>query len=288
MNLFKPWYLRRPSQVARRIAFAVSPTKEKLEISLPWKSKLLVNPNEAIGRGIATTGVWELAVTETIWRLSNDNCLMVDVGANIGYITTLMMRRNCHGAVISVEPHPTVFQELKRNVGLNSASQPACQVELHNIALGSAPGTGVLTEPGGFGSNRGVAYISALAMEGSGIRCSLETLDGILAGRNCRLLKLDVEGYELEVLKGASGSLASRSIEHIVFEDHNGAFSPVCELLRKFDYSIFQIDWTLRGPVAGESLHTRAWESPNFLATLNRQEMFERCLKPGWECLRGR
>src|SRR4051812_45060416 len=89
--LNKPHYVFRPTQLGRRFAGVFRRrTSGPQVVRLPWGLDLNVLPDEAIGASIARTGVFELHVSETIWRLLDRGELAVDVGANIGYMTSLM------------------------------------------------------------------------------------------------------------------------------------------------------------------------------------------------------
>lgn len=111
--LTKPEYLLRPSQFGRRIIEFLVPRTGIQAVSLPWDMDIWVDPEEAIGRAIVRAGVFELAVTETLWRLTDPGDLAVDVGANIGYMSSVLARRcGPAGSVRVFEPHPGNFKGL--------------------------------------------------------------------------------------------------------------------------------------------------------------------------------
>jgi hypothetical protein len=124
---------------------------------------------------------------------------------------------------------------------------------------------------------------------GSTLGITLSTIDEALGGESAAVLKLDVEGHELEALRGAARSLESRRIRHILFEDHGGAGSEVVRLLGAAGYRVFSVGWSMRGPElvpAEESGAGRAWEAPNFLATLDAGFAVQSCAPRGWSVLR--
>ena len=123
---------------------------------------------------------------------------VVDVGANIGSLSLLAsVLTGEEGRVLAVEPHPRIFQFQRQNIALNHAPQ----VEAHNVALGEA--TGQLH----FTNDRSDDQNHVLNDDG-GIVIPVTTLDTLAAGLpNITLLKIDVEGYELSVLNGASKTL---------------------------------------------------------------------------------
>ena len=61
--------------------------------------------------------MYETEVTESLWRLARVGDLAVDVGANIGYMTSILaVKAGARGKINSFEPHPTIFQRLRLNV----------------------------------------------------------------------------------------------------------------------------------------------------------------------------
>ena len=120
---------------------------------------------------------------------------VVDVGASTGMYTLAFGKRvGPSGKVIAFEPDPRNFEVLRAHVALNGLEG---RVEPVRAAVGSAPGT--LS----FSTGKG-AYSHVTAAPGTDVvRVECLTLDRALAGRRVDLLKIDVEGYEEEVLRGA-------------------------------------------------------------------------------------
>jgi len=123
----------------------------------------------------------------------------VDVGANIG---ALAMHASAlvgdTGRVVAVEAHPRTAGFLRANVELNRRSN----VTVLNFAVGERNGTLRFTDVKSDEKN-GV-------VESGGMEVQVRTLDDLLGGTPgpIRLLKLDVEGYELNVLRGGGAVLA--------------------------------------------------------------------------------
>src|SRR5687767_12151125 len=55
----------------------------------PWGNLMEIDTNETIGNAIFSTGIYDLALSETLWRLIQPGDFVLDVGANIGFITSL-------------------------------------------------------------------------------------------------------------------------------------------------------------------------------------------------------
>jgi hypothetical protein len=105
------------------------------------------------------------------------------------------------------------------------------------------------------------------------------------------VLKLDVEGFEPQVLEGAAHALEARRIKHIIYEDHSPADSAVAPILAAAGYRLFSLGWSMRGPrvepIAAGALAAR-YEAPNFIATLAADEVLTRCGPKGWLALQRR
>lgn len=128
-------------------------------------------------------------------RLLSPGMTVVDVGANIGYY--LLLAKQCCGTpsrVICIEPSQENLPELKATIARNALSN----VVLHEVALGDADGEiGLRT-----GINSGV-------VEGNGgeYRVPVRRLDRLVAEK-VDFIKIDVEGFEGQVLSGAEALIA--------------------------------------------------------------------------------
>jgi FkbM family methyltransferase len=287
-QILKPWFIYQPGQLVRRslVELRFQPDGY-VPLKTSWGAKIIANPTRTIGRSIQTTGVHELAVSEALARLVNVGDTVIDAGANVGYMTVLAgLAAGPTGQVLSFEPHPEIHAILQKNMTIAIEQQAIAAIELYQVALGDQLGRAELQLPDDFETNDGIAQIIPAGMANStSITVQVTTLDDVLDDRLASVLKLDVEGFEIQVLKGATRLLARQCIRHIVFEDHNVAESAVVAALRQAGYHLFSIGWALRGPTiqpldAG-SLAT-AYESPNFVATLAPNEVLARWRQPGW------
>ncbi|MBU3888498.1 FkbM family methyltransferase [Methylosinus sporium] len=153
---------------------------------------------------------------QTLFTLLNKGDVYVDIGANVGSLLfTAKHIVGVAGLAIGVEPHPRIFGYLKSNAQLNSAD-----VILYNVAIGSRMGRLNL-------SDSVTDEMNAVQPEDKGgISIEAQTLDDLLYRiEKIDLLKIDVEGYELEVLKGAASVLdRTRMIYFESWIRHSRAF----------------------------------------------------------------
>lgn len=294
--LNKPEYWFRPSQIMRKLhRRPESHEAGSQQVALPWGDDLLVSAREAIGRNILNLGVHELVVSEVLWRLAEPGETCLDLGANLGYMTSLLSARvGSLGRVHAFEPHPDVFAALKGNVA-NFANKDA--VTIYDNAIGADDGVADLFESAEFEGNEGTS--SLLAENGQGFsrlpkhRVALRRLDSLFgADVSIGLMKIDVEGAELDVFRGANGLLAGHRVRDIVWEDHAVFPSESARVLSQRGYRIFQFAKKILGPWLWEpGLDEQArklpWETPNYLATLDPRRAESRLRARGWYCLRG-
>ncbi len=132
----------------------------------------------------------------------------VDVGANMGSYTVLA-RSVCQACTVSYEPVPVTFRRLQDNLQLNNALDERSR--LVNAAVGSAPGTLRMSE-GQDAMNHVARPDEAAALE-----VPVVTLDEDLFATPL-LMKVDVEGFETEVFRGARRHLANPALRAIIVE----------------------------------------------------------------------
>src|SRR3954463_12297143 len=91
-RLNKPELFFQPRRLLGRIFNSPLSAKEPTEViaRTSWGEELYVSPNDGIGRSILLYGVYDLVVTEVLWRLAEPDRFCVDVGANIGDTLILM------------------------------------------------------------------------------------------------------------------------------------------------------------------------------------------------------
>ena len=293
-RLWKPWFVYQPTRLVRRAVTSLFPPSRGYAcLRTSWGVGIIADPSRAIGHSIVTTGVYDIAVSEALARLISPGDTVVDAGANVGYMTVLAsVVAGPGGRVLSFEPHPALFAIAQRNVASVRERFDVARTDLHQMALGDRPGTAHLQIPPDFESNDGTARIGEPAVAGNqSLAVQVETLDNVLDGEAVTVLKLDVEGFELQVVHGCCRALADRRVRHIVFEDHKIGESEVVRDLRRTAYHVFSLGWSWRGlrvqPVDGGRLATE-YEAPSFIATLEPDEVLARCSPAGWLVLSDR
>jgi FkbM family methyltransferase len=172
-----------------------------------------------IGRSLDLYGEWAESELELLGLLIRAGDTVVDVGANLGTHTTFFAQRvGPSGRVIAFEPQRVVFQMLCANLALNGLTN----VHAHPAAAGRVAGMidvpeVAYAEPGNHGGVS-LAAPSTGAPGATGASVPLLALDDLGLDR-CRVLKIDVEGMELEVLEGGRALVAAA--RPIVYVENN-------------------------------------------------------------------
>jgi FkbM family methyltransferase len=169
-----------------------------------------------------------------VWRRAlRDGGLFVDVGANVGSYTILAAELGAE--VIAVEPAADTFALLSENIALNGYPVRAVRA-----AAGSQRGTARFTS--------GLDAGNRLAVDGPAVT-ELVTVDSLVGDRRVHGMKVDVEGFEADVLHGAARALAERRIGLIQLEWNEASWSavgtdrrPVAELLAGYGYRLYRPD----------------------------------------------
>ncbi len=285
-----------PAQIWRRVArvFGGAPRPHET-VRLPWGMPLTIRPGEDIGRQIWAMGVFDLCVTEALWRLVDPGELTIDVGGNIGYMSSILsVRAGRRGRVIAFEPHPDVFKDFAANAAGWQQARGWTNVEARQLALGNHSGEARLAVPDRFEENRGLARIQSdtTGNHAPTIPIAMTTLTKELAaGDRIGVLKIDVEGHELPVLEGAEALLRERRVREIIFEERGDFPSPVAQFLQRRGFEIFALRPRLSGPRLEPPDRPvsplRQWETPSFLATMDSKRARDRFAPRGWQSLRG-
>lgn len=218
-----------------------------------------------VGRAAFYVGELDRKLTWICSRLLSEGDVALDIGANIGMVTTLMASLVGHsGQVHAFEPNPSLHPLLTQVIGRNRLAN----VKVHPVALGSREANLELRIPainsgaaslvrGGANSGETTSQVPVRRL------ADIARREGI---QRARLIKIDVEGYEAEVLQGAREWIESARPDAILFELNEAvqppySAIPVFQILLDLNYSFLAI------PRAMVSLRLRHFE-PRKASTL--------------------
>ena len=176
-----------------------------------------LDPQEWPQIEMLTTGGMEPKTSSLFRKLLRPGDTYIDVGAHVGYHALLARQAvGATGRVLAVEPQPYNCNKILINAALNGFSNITTIVG----AAGDQDGVVTLRDQAPYDKSRLTLRTTGMHDQSVEFEVPVWTLDTLLRRHKIdkvRLLKIDVEGYELAVLKGALSILANT--ENVIFED---------------------------------------------------------------------
>lgn len=161
-----------------------------------------VQENDVVAKRLLRGEVWEPHFGAIVRCCVEAGDTVADIGANIGYNTVVLARQvGPQGRVIAFEPQSQIRQQLSLNVVENGFST---NVEIFSYALGDQDGVELELEPIDY--NAEVVNVGDTKVGRGGEKIQLRTLDSFRIDR-LKFLKLDVQGFETNVIRGADKTI---------------------------------------------------------------------------------
>lgn len=202
---------------------------------------------EPIAQHLFTFGAYERDTQNTILQFLSERGAFIDVGANVGALALPIAKSRPHVSIVCIEADPRIYRVLQENIARNGCGR------IQTVSCVSGPTDGQIVkfysapdESFGMGSI-GPQFCSEPIM------LEQRSLDSVLTDMNIRevdVVKIDVEGAEVGVLRGARQLLACKRPPAIIFEFADWAEARIPgqqpgdaqALLLAADYQIFRLD----------------------------------------------
>ena len=183
-------------------------------------------------------GTYERTKIREFERSLNDGDVVYDVGANVGVYSLVAARQvGRSGAVFAFEPLPRNLAFLRQHIALNSVEN----VTIVDAAVGSKSGSAAFEV---------AAHPAMGRLSHEGIqRVDVVVLDELVTARKIpppSIMKIDVEGGEVEVLKGAEKTLTARHPVIFLATHGRSIHEQCCRILRDWGYE--------RTPLGGDDI----------------------------------
>jgi FkbM family methyltransferase len=203
------------------------------------------NDVRSVPFSVLADGFYEPFQSDILLELGINSKRFFDIGANMGFYSLALAIENPDLSVVSFEPQPEVFKRMLENIELNKLGD---RIKLINMGLGRQADELTMYIPRFTGSGGG-SFKNLHADEGESRQVTvpvgtLDSMDVVLPD----LIKIDVEGFELNVITGAQNLLA-KNRPTIMAELLRKWMKPFghspqmfLELLRNFDYRCFAIN----------------------------------------------
>ena len=164
-----------------------------------------------------------------------DNWIIIDIGAGLGDFTAYAAQRNPNGRVLAFEPFPESFALLQQNVALNNLRN----VEAQPCAIAEKPGTLALNIGIGEAVQHSTTQTGANTIEVQAL--TLQQVFDEYGLDRCDFLKMDIEGGEYAILRGADADWLKR-VQRIALEYHDntsaGQHAELVQLLQINGYQV--------------------------------------------------
>jgi FkbM family methyltransferase len=198
---------------------------------------------DAIRNTIIDNKVFDEKIFNTLKKYIEPNTIVLDIGSNFGQMSILWSKHMTNVEVYSFEASKYIFNILKKNVELNQAN-----VKLFNSFVGNQNSDEFYIEKSRITSEAYNTYgsnqIKEAKNEENSERINALKIDDIKFNKNISAMKIDVQGYDLEVLKGAKETIKKYKMP-IIFEyekdfekDLNYKFKDFLNFIKSIDYEI--------------------------------------------------
>lgn len=185
---------------------------------------MLLDPENFMDVRVLYGGYYQREVLDAVLSALPENGVFWDVGANIGLHSVTVKALRPDVEVVAIEPAPLPAIRVLQNARLNGV-----QVRLAGFALGGCAGyenlSLVIEGNSGLSSFRPWSDVRY----GAHMLTRCERADDLIASGMLPapdVVKIDVEGYELEVLRGMPALLASGNLKAVIFEAHDDPMRP--------------------------------------------------------------
>ncbi|GAA4458851.1 hypothetical protein GCM10023189_31760 [Nibrella saemangeumensis] len=196
------------------------PIRQEKNISLHFNPniKLDLTKNDIGHQSIIYNGFYELPLTKAILKLSQKGGTLIDVGANYGYFSVLWVGSNPSNTAIAFEASPLNIKPLINNIEKNGFAN---RVTIEPFALGEKIGNLSFSLGNKYGQTGWGGF--AFGQSEDSIQVEVTTIDKYVDEKGLSeisVLKIDVEGADTWVIKGASKLIQERRVKHIFYEEN--------------------------------------------------------------------
>jgi FkbM family methyltransferase len=216
-----------------------------------------VMPNDLIGRHIYLTGEFDRSTVEILTAFAEPGDMLLDVGANIGYVSACFLTLIPGSKAIAIEPQPDVLDLLRQNLRPFGDTAIVCP-----YALSDHDGEAFLQIDY---ENRGASKLAA-----GGVKVSLRTADSLFAEASITdldIVKIDVEGHEEEVIRSSANLFERMQPKVIMFEEHGDkSAGSIGDIFKRIGFDVFSIRKRLATLHLSPVTSTRDCVSNDYLA----------------------
>jgi len=169
------------------------------------------------------SGSYEFQTRKVFEKLAKTSKIVVDVGAHIGKYTILASKINPNAEVFPIEVDKDNFSILNKNISLNNLKN------VHPIRVGLS-------------NKKGKAKFDTWEVEGFEI-VKTDTLDNIFKDKEIDLIKIDVDGLEMNILNGGINLFSEKRIKNVIIEINDVCYKEAIQFFKKHGYKLMKIQY---------------------------------------------
>lgn len=200
--------------------------------------EISILPNDHIGRHIYLTGEFDRSTVEVLCAFAEPGDTLLDIGANIGYVSACFLSNVSRSNVVAIEPQPVVVDLLQKNL-----SQFAGRSGVYPFALSDRDGEAAFEiHARNKGASRLVSEPTANAIQVP-VKSAAKFFDDNGIGK-IDLVKIDVEGHEEAILAACQTAFAKLQPRVVLFEDHGTKCAPgnsIAKIFNEVGYELYGI-----------------------------------------------
>ena len=251
-----------------RVMFSLGLRKQYVQREILGSQMILDLKDQGLSRDLLKMGRREVLAVELIHRALEPGDIVADIGANIGYYTLQEARLvGTKGKVYAIEPAPQNAELLRKNVKANAYEN----VEIFELALGDENRTSTFYLSRKRNWSSMIKREEATSTITGQIEVEQATFDGFFStiGVYPTFIRMDVEGYEVEIIKGMTEFLQGDRELTILMEVHPDRGPEIGSMFETLKAHGFQCRVVVNEPDAPELLIR---EEPQFL-----RQLFQLC-----------
>jgi FkbM family methyltransferase len=232
--------------------YGLEPLKWDFTVRTVFGSRVSASTRDMIGRYIYYFGVWEPNLTHWIRRRLAPGETFIDVGANLGYYSLLASRLvGDSGRVVAIEALPAIFSTLQRNLAENRASNVRA---VNQAAWDREQKITIYTNPETLPGQTTVSPVWAekfhLDAQSEVAAAPLSVILQSAEIKSARLIKIDVEGAEWQVLAGMKPVMTDcrddleimTEVNRRALEAHGQSPQDVLDFFRQWGFNAYRVE----------------------------------------------
>ena len=184
-----------------------------------YNINLFIDPFNFFGLKINNQEIYEYRITKYIYKNLNKNSIFFDIGSNEGYYSIIASKKNFNGKTYSFEPIKSLIKIIKKNLSINKIQN--CKI--YNFAIGEKNKISKINiyHEKNEGSS---SIVNKYRYSNKNQKIQIKSLDNFYKRNKFNfkidLIKIDVEGYEINVLNGMMNLIKKKKINKILVEYH--------------------------------------------------------------------